>query len=129
MILQDEYDPSQLHLTKQQIWKEVTKHNKACKINTKQYKDIMSFFATLKIGSIIWTSTTGYFLVQDKKTVTVEDWNKICAFGQEINRSFKTVDVFTVRDKKGKVKDITFVYFMEKALYKDKPRTYKELNI
>jgi hypothetical protein len=39
------------------------------------------------------------------------------------------VEILTVRDKNGKIKEVTPDFFYHKALYRDRPRTYKELKI
>jgi hypothetical protein len=129
ILLQDGYDPSQLHKTKKDIWKAVTDHNKACKIPTQELKDVITFFQTVEIGDTLWTSNIGHYMVQDKKVLSASDFNLKAKWRYRTRIKGPLVCVLTVRDKSGKVKDITADYFWCKALYSERPRTYKELNI
>jgi hypothetical protein len=131
ILLQDKYDPAHLHKSKKDIWKAVTGHNKACKINTANSKNLAAFWTTVNIGDTLWTSPSGYYLVQDKKTILIKDFNEKAPSKHRmwLTSNKATVIVLTVRDKNSKVMDIAPSFFEDKVLYKEKPRTYKELNI
>jgi hypothetical protein len=129
LILQDNYDPASLHKSKKDIWKAVTEHNKACKVPTQDMKDVVAFFNSVNVGDTLWTSSVGFYFVQDKKAMTISDFDKKFRFGLRTYVKGPNVVVLTVRDKNGKIKDITADFFSWKALYKERPRTYKELNI
>ena len=130
ILLQDKYDPAVLHKSKKDIWKAVTDHNKACKIATGTLKDITDFFNVVNPGDMLWTSSIGHYIVQDKKTMTPADFNNAKPrFGFQTRIRGPFVLVLTVLDKRGKSRDITADFFLKKALYKERPRSYKELNI
>jgi hypothetical protein len=130
ILLEDKYDPAQLHKSKQDIFKAVTQHNKANKINTSTMMVVDQFFQTVNVGDTLWTSNTSFYLVQGKKTIFAKDFNE--------NRKWKDctrlkqsapITILTVRDKNSKEKEIPPDFFWGKALYKTRPRSYKELNI
>jgi len=129
ILLQDNYDPANLHRSKKEIWKAVTDHNKACKVKTNEIKDVINFFQTVNVGDMLWTSNVSHFLVQGKKTMTPRDFNNKVNFRYRTQVKGTSVTVLTVVDKRGKALDISPDFFWEKALYKERPRTYKELNI
>jgi len=129
IILQDDYDPAALHRSKQDIFKSVTAHNKAAKLDTHELKDVIEIFKNANIGDTYWTSHTGFYLIQDKKTMSAKDFNAKAKYNDQTRIKGPFVIVLTVRDKNGKVRDITPDFFWQKSLYKDRPRTYKELNI
>jgi hypothetical protein len=129
LLLQDEYDPAQLHKSKMDIWKAVTEHNKKCRVATQELKDVVSFFKQVNVGDILWTSNNGFLLVQDKKTMSPGDFNRGVKYRYQTRQRGPFVTVLTVRDKSGKVKDITADTLWNRALYRERPRTYKELNI
>ena len=129
ILLQDEYDPANLHRSKKDIWKAVTDHNKSCKIKTRDKQGITAFFHTVNVGDMIWTSHANYFLVQDKKIMSPKDFNSKVRFKYQTNLKIPHIPILTVIDKKGKVNDIAPDFFFWCALYKERPRTYKELNI
>jgi hypothetical protein len=129
ILLQDEYDPAQLHRSKKDIWKAVTDHNKNVKVKTEDVKDVVNFFKEVNIGDMVWTSNIGHYLIQDKKTMTPKDFNDKAKWADKTSMRGPLIQVLTIRDKKGKVKDVSPNFFHGKALYRERPRTYKELNI
>jgi hypothetical protein len=129
ILLEDEYDPAQLHRSKKEIWKAVTDHNKANKIKTELRADVVAFHSAVLVGDTVWTSNVSFFLVQDKKTMTAQDFNKTTRYSLQTSARSGHVIVLTIRDKKGKVQDVSPDFFWGKALYKERPRSYKELNI
>jgi hypothetical protein len=130
ILLQDKYDPCSLQRSKKVIWKEVTEHNKANKIPTRNIKDIMTFFETVTPGDTLWTSSKGSRFVKDKKVVKMTDYfRKTACHGWKQKDVPATMVVLTVTDNKGNDKDIDARFFHWKALYKQRPRSYKELNI
>lgn len=129
ILLDNKYDPANLHRSKRDIWKAVTEHNKACKIKTHHIKDVISFYATVNVGDTLWTSNISYFLVQDKKNISPKVFNNDASYRHQTSIRDPFIPVLTVKDKSGKVKDISPDFFRGKALYKERPRTYKELNI
>jgi hypothetical protein len=129
LLLEDWYDPASLHRSKQEIWKAVTEHNKACKVYTRDRSDVAAFFNTVNVGDTLWTSNTGSYFVQDKREVHKEDYNKKAHQALKSRVRGPTVVILTLLDKKGNTKDVPPDFFWDKALYKDRPRTYKELKI
>jgi hypothetical protein len=126
ILLDHEYDPAQLHKNRKEVWKAVTAHNKACKVKTTDTKDVVVFFKTVEIGHTLWTSAQSHYLVQGKQTMSTGAWNS------QAKENFKTrvrgnVDILTIMDKKGKVQMVPPDFFSWKALYKERPRSYKEL--
>jgi hypothetical protein len=129
LLQDDQFDPAQLHRSKKDIWNAVTKHNKSVKVKTDQLQDVIDFFGTLVIGDTLWTSNIGYYLIQDIKQMSPKDFNNKANWREQTRVKGPFVLVLTVLDKNGKVKDITADFFWGKALYRERPRTYKELNI
>lgn len=128
IILQDpSYDPAVLHRVKQEAWKEVTKHNKKAKVDTSTLTKVIDFFKNINIGDTMWVSHHGFYLVQDKQTMSRQDFRNNLK-DNYTNAKGPWVIVLTVIDKKNKVHKITADFFVNKALYKERPRTYKELN-
>ena len=129
LLLQDEYDPAQLHNNKKMLWKEVTEHNKKCRVSTKDIPEIVEFLKTLKAGDLLWTSNVSHMLIREVKAVTKQDAMKLVSyrFSSRVRGPF--ILVVTVVDKKGVVKEVAADYFFRKALYRLRPRTYKELNL
>jgi hypothetical protein len=129
ILLQDQYDPAHLHRSKKDIWKAVTEHNKACKVPTHQFKDVLDFVRSVNVGDTVWTSNISYFLIQDKKALSPVDFNKTAKSQFRTSSRGPFVTVLTLRDKKGKIKVVPPDFFCYKAIYRERPRTYKELNI
>lgn len=129
LLLQDEYDPTQLHKSKHGAWKEITNHNKAAKVDTSTLLEIAKLFNEATVGNALWTSHHTHYSISGKRTLTRLEYRDFCRYN-EISAYTKgqTITVLTVVDKKGNVKDITPDFFHYKALYKERPRTYKELN-
>jgi predicted nucleic acid-binding protein len=128
LLLQDGYDPSILHRSKREIWKDVTEHNKKNKVDTHVLGNIVNCFNDVKVGDMLWSSNASFFLIQDKKTLSRVDFNAKRSVGPtRVKGPF--IMVLVVRDKNGMVKEITPDFFAYKALYKERPRSYKELNI
>lgn len=129
LLLQDGYDPAQLHKSKQDIWKAVTEHNKAARVDTTTVNECYKYLLSVKVGDTLWVSHTGFLLVQDKKTMTAAEYNVVAKWKDRTRARTHSVLVVTVRDKNGKIRNVIPDLFWGKALYKERPRTYKELNI
>lgn len=129
LLLQDQYDPATLHKSKKDIWKSVTEHNKACKVKTGTIQEVVLFFNAVNVGDTLWTSNVSHYLIQDKKTMSPQNFNNSIKHYHGTRIKGPHVIVLTLLDKKGKTKDITADFFHCKALYKERPRTYRELNI
>lgn len=130
ILLEDSYDPAVLHRTKQDIFKAVTKHNKNVKLKTGSKNEVIEIFKNVVVGDTLWVSNSGFYLIQDKKTILVKDFNKDrSSYHKTYIIKDPYVTVLTVRDKKNKVQEIAPDFFYGKALYKERPRTYKELKI
>jgi len=128
ILLDDSYDPAVLHKTKQDIFKSVTEHNKLAKVKTTDINGIVEFYKTVNIGDTLWTSHNSSLFVQDKKTMSAQDFRKVARHhAARLKGPF--VEILIVRDKNGKVKEVAPDFFYYKALYRDRPRTYKELKI
>jgi hypothetical protein len=92
-------------------------------------KDIVSFFHTVNIGDMLWISNVSYFLVQGKAMMTPGNFNSKVKLNMRTTIKGTVVTILTIKDKNGKVLNISPDFFRRKALYKERPRTYKELNI
>ncbi len=120
-----EYNPSGVHKAKSDLYQEITKHNKAARIDTCNLTVLCTVFDALNIGDVIYTSNTGSFLITDKQTVARSTLDKYSVLKRVPGRGLFTR--ITVQDKKGKHREYLPHHFHQKALYKEKPRTYKEL--
>jgi hypothetical protein len=129
LLLQDKYDPATLHKSKRDIWKAVTEHNKASKIPTSNFNDVVNFFTAVQVGDTLWVSNQSHYMVRDKNLLSAVDHNVKVKWRFRTRQKGPHIVVLTVADKNGKVLDITADFFYGKALYKERPRTYKELNI
>jgi hypothetical protein len=126
ILLQDTYDPAVLHRFRQAAWKEISEHNKRTRVNTRTLSSINKFFEGVNAGDTLWTSHMGSYLVQNKQVMTRQDFRAKLK-DNYTNATGPWVTVLTVLDKKNKVLQITADFFRDKALYKERPRTYKEL--
>lgn len=129
ILLANKYDPTQIHRLRKETWKSVTDHNKASKVKTNTIKDVIDFFNTVTVGDTIWTSNKNYYSIQSKRTVNTTAHNQVVKRKNRFNAHQSVFTLLTVKDKKGAIKDITPNFFHQKVLYKERPRTYKELNI
>ena len=128
ILLGETYDAAKEHKSKQEMWKAITKHNKASKINN-EVSNLIKFFDTVKIGDTLWNSINKFYLVEDIVKMSKKEFNNLK------NNKFKTsirgsmpITVLTVKEPNGNRQMITADFFCYKALYKDRPRSYKELN-
>ena len=129
LLLEDDYDPASLHRNKKDIWKAVTEHNKKHKIPTKELYDVVSFFRTVNPGDTLWTSNINSIFIKDKKDLVPAEYNKTCKYNMTTRIKSSIVTILTIVDKKGVEKNVPPDFFWSKALYRERPRTYKELNI
>jgi hypothetical protein len=134
ILLQDPYDPTKLHRSKKDIWDAVTKHNKACRVPTRNLKELVDFFNLINIGETLWTSPVGSYFIQDRKNIGVSDYLKkvrtnISLAQAKLLVHLSSIPILTAIDKHGKTIEITPDFFYYKALYRARPRTYTELNI
>lgn len=105
----------------------MTEYNKNAKVATQNISDVTSFLATLKPGDTIWTSNVSHYTIQDTNLMERNAAHKVAKFGNKIKGPH--ILIVTMVDKKGTVKVIAPDFFHYKALYKARPRTYKELNL
>lgn len=126
ILLGEKYDPSVFHKTRQTLYKDITKHNKQCKVNTRTIKSICEAFLNVKVGDTLWSSVNGSYTVVDNKVYTRDDFENVKDLYTRVKGPF--VPVLVVVDKNGLTKTITPDFFHNKALYTQRPRSYKELN-
>lgn len=128
MIIGGEYDPCVSFKYNKDLHKEITQHNKQARVSTSSIDEIAYFFTKLKHGDSLWTSHTKEYIVSDVQLVTrlslyksgVANYSKTKVKGQHI-------PVLSLIDKKNKLKKVTPDYFLNKMLYTQRPRSYKEL--
>jgi hypothetical protein len=129
LLLQQPYDPAVLHKSKQEIWKQVMTHNKSIKISN-DLATLAAFFDGVKVGDVLWNSPNSCYIVDEKVTVTKKEYNSSYKHGPlRTDVKGPNITILTLRDKNGKTIKATPDFFECKALYKERPRTYKELNI
>lgn len=104
---------------KKELWKSISEYNKSIKITTKYAAEIEAFFSTLKTGDTIWVSNSSFYHIQEIKILG--NWRK--------QKNKKTHTVLITTNKKGQTKKLYAADFVFKALYKSRPRSYKEMNI
>lgn len=127
MLLQSEYDPSQLHKTKHEGWKEITEHNKKCKIKTSNLYEIENFLISkVNVGDVLWRSNVTHWVVQEKLSLSKNEAEKLTKNCSDIRK--KLVTVLTIKDNKGRIKHVDSYSLLYVALYTERPKSYKELN-
>lgn len=103
--------------SKSDAFKAVAKHNKAVKINNDD-QSLIAYIKTLKVGDVIWRSHATSWIVQN-----IEPLPK-----QFMKANIAMMTPFlTVKTNKGIDKELSFLDLKNIVLYKDRPRTYKEL--
>lgn len=127
ILLAQDYDHAQLHNTKKVQWKEVTEHNKKAKVSTESMSDIDNFLNTIQPSYTIWTSHVSHYTINKMELMPRADANKVASISQRVKGSM--IMILTMTDKKGNTKVVAPDFFWRKALYRERPRTYKELNL
>ena len=128
----DGFDPSLQRKLKADIYKEITQHNKDNKINTHDVVDLEKYFKTLKAGDIIYRSARTFYTVQHVELLTKKQAED--KYGYEFNSNSALslnarLNIVHIIDSKGKEKMLSSALWdtQYSNLYKEKPRTYKEL--
>lgn len=123
-----EYDPAGAHKSKKELFADIAKHNKAAKIDTHGGDKVNDFFLKLNVGDMFWQSPNSFFLVKNKviETKGSPNFHRVRYL---TGKRMSQVAVLTVEDKRGNQKTVTGPDFAYKALYSQKPRSYKELKI
>lgn len=120
IILEDEanYDASQAHRVKGDLFKEITKHNKSIKVKVNDSQSLISFLKTLKVGDVLWRS------IKTNLTITQLDPIPVTHKGTHINED----KIFgRAKDSKGKEINLNAQFFKWYAIYTGRPRSYNEL--
>jgi hypothetical protein len=117
---ESEFDPTKTQKIKSNLHKDITKHNKSHKINTHDLKEIDTFLSTLTVNTVIWKSNTKSWTITKMMRHSVP---------KDVSQRHKwDSPLFEVQDSKGSIFEISVNDIRYKALYKERPRTYKELN-
>lgn len=118
IILDDQsnFDASNVLKDKSNTFKEIGQYNKTIKVDT-DAKVLPIFLATVKVGDILWRSNTTSWSVVEIGAVPRNSSNRI---------GYSSI-FMKVMTNKGKTLDICFNDVWGKALYTNRPRTYKEL--
>lgn len=129
ILLGEKYDPSTYSKEKKSLWKEITKHNKDNRINTKVAAELVDFLNKLPCGTSLYFSPKSNVIIKEKVVVTRQEFNNDPKYRDLANWSnlSKNVLVLTIKDKRGTEYLCTTSFFLNKALYKTCPRSYREI--
>lgn len=119
----ENFDATATQRHKKAIRDEITKFNKAHKVLLGSNQDCLNFTASLKPGDTFWTSSKKSYIVQSIKSETSLKSFYPCYFPRGT-----TVHRVTLLSNTGKTFERTTSYFFHKAVYRQRPRSYKELN-
>jgi hypothetical protein len=109
----DAYDPLDESYDNRQTYRAISKYNKSIKINTRTYDDVKKFASNATVGDVFYTSSNGWFTIEQKKYL-----------GKSIDgRKY----ALKIKDNKNKVKKITLHDLLDKAIYSNRPRSFNEL--
>lgn len=118
MADEENYDPTAIHRSRGNAFKEITKHNKSLKVNVNEPKELLVYLQSLKAGDVIWRSIRNHFTILSIDPIPtthggthIKDYTN---FG-------------TAQDSKGNVFDLNLRCFKWKAIYRGQPRSYNEL--
>jgi hypothetical protein len=119
IILDDQanYDAANNIKIKSDTFKDITEHNKKHKVKSHDAKDLIQFLSTVKVGDLLWRSNISSWTVLEVALVPRDRGNRI----QDYTPFMK------VQTNKGKITSLCFYEIRGKALYTDRPRTYREL--
>jgi hypothetical protein len=112
----EQYDPTQYQREKKEIFKAITVHNKALRIDCNNLVKLDALLGGLTVGQTLWVSS--------KKSLTVEKVER-AAKNKRLKNSIDTTVSF--RDNKGKALLRTAYDLHCTALYSAQPRSYQEL--
>lgn len=130
VILSDEdaYDPTAAHRAKSETFKEITKHNKGVKIKTSDVETLFDWLLNLKVGDTFWRSQNNMFTITDiKQIMPNRDWQYDKYKPTVRKRKLRTIPEIVVTDRKGKAAKLWPMDFKHKAVYTQRPRSYKEM--
>lgn len=125
-----DFNPSEQKRHKANLYKDITKYNKANKINTYDDVELEKFLHSLKSGDIMYRSVKTFYTVQNVEYMSLgQARTKYPGVLGISPRHHKTTFVHVI-DSKGKAK---MLYsrsheIMCTNLYKQKPRSYRELS-
>ena len=114
---QENYNATEALKIKSDAFKDIAKHNKAAKIGQTE-PEIVAYVNTLKVGSVIWRSYNTSWIVTHIDTIPKQFMKKIFSY---------TTPFIKVQTNKGLEVEVALQDFKNKSIYKDRPRTYKEL--
>lgn len=111
------YDASADHKNKSSMFKEITDHNKKIKVPMHEVDDVVKYMTNLKVGDIIWHSNRTSIVI-----TAINPLPKRSAGKPDTHLPF--IDAI---NNKGKVLKLSVRTLQYKAVYTDRPRSYKEL--
>lgn len=114
---QDGYNATEVLKAKSDAFKDIAKHNKAVKVGQSE-PEVVAFVNTLKVGSVIWRSYNTSWIVTHIEPIPKQFMKKALS---------NTTPFIKVQNNKGMELEIALQDFKNKSIYKDRPRTYKEL--
>lgn len=118
LILQDDgFDPSEALKERSDAFKEIAKYNKSVKIPSGA-DEIVAYLKSLKAGDIIWRTHTNSWIVT-KVDPLPKKFMK--------NATNYSTKFITVKQMNGEEKEMSVWDFQNISIYKDRPRSYKEL--
>jgi hypothetical protein len=116
---QDNFDATNIHKMKSDMFKDITNHNKSLKINCNDDKELIQFLKSLKVGDVVYKSIKTHFTILRIDPIpTTHNGTRLAASSQVFGQA---------QDSKGKIFDITQWTFKYAAIYKGRPRSYNEL--
>lgn len=119
IILEDQanFNASNILKEKSDTFKEIALFNKNIKVDCQDIKKLATFLSTIKVGDLLWRSNISSWTVQEVDPLPRDKGGRI-----ENHKNFMKVTT-----NKGKEEFISFWDIKGKALYTDRPRSYKEL--
>jgi hypothetical protein len=127
----DTFNPSLQRRQKVELYREITKYNKECKINTKDKVALEKFFKTLKNGDILYKSPQTFYTVQNTESMNRKQAQQKYGYKFDVDSVHHATKLTLVHvvDSKGKAKILSSALWEMQFsnLYNKKPRAYKEL--
>jgi hypothetical protein len=129
ILLETPFDPVAIHKNRADLWKEIGAYNKQNKVDTKGETSTIKYLNSLVAGDIVWTSSKNFLVFVSKHRVSTPNlkfWN-VGEDGYTYYSGCRVTVVYKFKNKSGREIHRVGYSFYQKALYKNRPRTYKEL--
>ncbi len=114
----ENFEATAAHKVKASVFKDITTHNKQNRVKPSDMQELVNYVNSLVVGSVIWRSSRNAWTVTKINPIPRDQANRI-----KNNESF-----MEVQDSKGRMINVAFWDLKNKVIYRDRPRSYKELN-